>query len=224
MPAEPGLTVSELFFSLQGESTYAGLPCVFIRLAGCNLRCCYCDARYTYEEAGHRESLAGILAFVERYPGALVEITGGEPLLQADAIPLMELLLAQGRTVLLETNGSLDLSSVPAGVITIMDVKCPGSGLQNATRLTNFALLKPQDEIKFVLCSRTDYEWAVSALRRHHLLDPLNGLAKHPLLFSPVPGRLPPAELAAWILEDNLPVRLQLQLHKILWPGTDRGV
>ena len=224
MPTELGLTVSELFFSLQGESTYAGLPCVFIRLAGCNLRCCYCDARYSYEEAGHSQPLSEILAFVERYPGAIVEITGGEPLLQANAISLMQLLLDRGRTVLLETNGSLDLSPVPAGVITIMDVKCPGSGLPNATRLENFAVLRPHDEVKFVLCSRQDYEWAVAAISRHRLIDPLSGKAKHPLLFSPVPGHLTPAELAAWMIEDNLPVRLQLQLHKLLWPSLDRGV
>lgn len=224
MPTEPGLTVSELFYSLQGESTHAGLPCVFIRLTGCNLRCSYCDARYTYEEAGRVQPLSEILAFVERYPGAMVEITGGEPLLQANAITLMQLLRDQGRTVLLETNGSLDLSPVPDGVITIMDVKCPGSGMESATRFENFALLKPEDEIKFVLCSRRDYEWAVAALRGHSLIDPLSGRARHPLLFSPVPGCLSAAELAAWILEDTLPVRLQLQLHKILWPGSERGV
>lgn len=224
MPTERKLTVSELFFSLQGESTYAGLPCVFIRLAGCNLRCRYCDARYTYEEPGTERSLAEILTFVDRYPGAMVEITGGEPLLQANAIPLMHSLVDLGRTVLLETNGSLDLARVPAGVVTIMDVKCPGSGLDHPTRLANFALLKPQDEIKFVLCSRQDYDWAVALLAGHDLLDPTTGRAKHQLLFSPVPGVLDPAALAAWIMHDNLPVRLQLQLHKILWPTSERGV
>ncbi len=224
MPTELKLTVSEVFFSLQGESTYAGLPCVFIRLAGCNLRCSYCDARYTYEEAGTEQSLPEILAFVDRYPGAIVEITGGEPLLQANVIPLMQSLLNRGRTVLLETNGSLDISRVPAGVVTIMDVKCPGAGQDNTTRLDNFAVLKAPDEIKFVLCSRQDYDWAIAVLTKYHLIDPKTGRARHPLLFSPVPGQLHPAELAAWILHDNLPVRLQLQLHKILWPANERGV
>lgn len=218
------LTTSELFFSLQGESTYAGLPCVFIRLSGCNLRCRYCDARYTHEEPGRDLSLADILAHAARYPGAMVEITGGEPLLQANTVPLMHLLLAEGRTVLLETNGSLDLAPVPAGVITVMDVKCPGSGMEHATRLDNLALLTPRDEIKFVLCSRADYDWALAFLAAHQLIDPASSAARRQLLFSPVPGRLAPTDLAAWILQDQLPVRLQLQLHKILWPAVERGV
>lgn len=233
MPTEPDplhaetektLTVSELFFSLQGESTYAGLPCVFIRLAGCNLRCRYCDARYTYEEAGRTQSFGEILAFVDRYPGAIVEITGGEPLLQANAIPLMQALVSKHRTVLLETNGSLDLTQIPAAVITIMDVKCPGSGMASANRLENLATLKGHDEIKFVLCDRDDYDWAVTCLRQHDLLAPKPGQVTRPILFSPIPGQLPPADLAAWILHDRLPVRLQLQLHKILWPGIERGM
>ena len=139
---EQNLTISELFFSLQGESTYAGLPCVFIRLTGCNLRCRFCDARYTYEETGRTQSLTDLVAFADGYPGAIVEITGGEPLLQANVIPLMQRLVAKGRTVLLETNGSLDLSQIPEEVITIMDVKCPGSGMDHSNRLDNLATLK----------------------------------------------------------------------------------
>lgn len=224
MPAEAGLSISELFFSLQGESTYAGLPCLFIRLAGCNLRCRYCDAAYTYGEQGEEHSLSSLMAFVNRTPGAMVEVTGGEPLLQAGCIPLLQALVDQGRTVLLETNGSQDLSPVPNGVVTIMDVKCPGSGMEHSLRAENFALLRRTDEIKFVLSSRHDYDWAIALIRAHRLLDPASGQARHPLLFSPVAGLLPPAELAAWMLQDNLPIRLQLQLHKLLWPATDRGV
>ena len=224
MPTEPVLTISELFFSLQGESTYAGLPCVFIRLSGCNLRCLYCDAAYTQREGGTTHTLTTLLAFADRYPGTMIEITGGEPLLQPNVIPLLQLLVDQGRTVLLETNGSQDLSPVPAGVVIIMDVKCPGSGMAHSLRRENFALLKPQDEIKFVLSSESDYQWALACISAHQLLDPASGRARHPLLFSPVAGALPPADLAAWMLRDNLPIRLQLQLHKQLWPGVERGV
>ncbi|MDD5760185.1 MAG: radical SAM protein [Desulfobulbaceae bacterium] len=224
MPTEQSLALSELFFSLQGESTYAGLPCVFIRLAGCNLRCRYCDARYTYEEIGGNKSLSEIIAFVDLYPEAIVEITGGEPMLQENVIPLMQRLVDQKRTVLLETNGSIDLSSVPDGVTIIIDVKCPDSGMAHANRLENLTTLNKSAEIKFVLCSRKDYDWAVACAKAHNLIDCRNGRALRPVLFSPVSGYLPPAELAAWILQDKLAVRLQLQLHKILWPESDRGV
>lgn len=224
VPTEQSLVLSELFFSIQGESTFAGLPCVFIRLAGCNLRCRYCDARYTYEETGDNKPLSEIIAFVDRYPQAIVEITGGEPMLQKNVIPLMQRLVDQKRAVLLETNGSIDLSSVPDGVISIIDVKCPGSGMAQANRYENLVSLAKNAEIKFVLCSREDYDWAVSCIRTHNLIDNATGYALHPVLFSPASEDLPPAELAAWILRDNLPVRLQLQLHKILWPDSDRGV
>ena len=222
MPTDLTLQVSECFVSLQGESTYAGLPCVFIRLAGCNLRCHYCDARYTFEEVGQRQSLAELLAPVEHHPQAIVEVTGGEPLLQANLIPLLQGLVNLGRTVLLETNGSLDLAPIPAGVTTILDIKCPGSGMAEANRLENLALLKPEDEIKFVLTNRADYQWAVAFLKQQRLIERSNG--RNPILFSAVANQLPPADLAAWILADELPVRLQLQLHKILWPGIGRGV
>lgn len=216
VPEARHLKVSELFYSIQGESTYAGLPCVFIRLAGCNLRCTYCDARYTYEEEGARKTIAELLEFTALYTGMPVEVTGGEPLVQAGTVPLLEALLDQGRTVLLETNGSLPLAGVPAAIVKIVDVKCPDSGMGSSFLAENLDYLQEHDELKFVLCSRQDYLWAASFIERHHLLD-------RKLLFSPVPGALSPTSLADWLLADRLPVRLQLQLHKILWPDISRG-
>ena len=217
MKTQPQLEISELFFSIQGESSYAGQPCVFIRLSGCNLRCNYCDAGYTYEEPTTLHDISEIMAFAARYPGAPVEITGGEPLLQDNVYQLMDELLAAGRRVLLETNGSINLAKVPAGVVKIMDVKCPGSGMDEHLLPDNFALLSPDDELKFVLSSRTDYQWAVELINKTALNK---GVIIH---FSPVTGKLEPAELAEWILNDQLPVRLQLQLHKFLWPEVVRG-
>ncbi|MDT8335180.1 MAG: radical SAM protein [Desulfurivibrionaceae bacterium] len=217
MKTPPRLEVSELFFSIQGESSYAGQPCVFIRLSGCNLRCRYCDAGYTYEEPGTLRDIGEILSFAGQYPGFPVEITGGEPLLQDNVYPLMDELLKAGREVLLETNGSINLARVPAGVVKIMDAKCPGSNMHEHLKKENLGLLGPGDELKFVLCSRADYDWAAALIRK----TPLNkSVIIH---FSPVPGELDPARLAEWLLEDRLPVRLQLQLHKIIWPGIDRG-
>ncbi len=217
MKTLPQLEISELFFSIQGESSYAGQPCLFIRLSGCNLRCSYCDAGYTYEEAGSFMDISKILTFADQYPGFPVEITGGEPLLQDNVYLLMDELLAADRRVLLETNGSISLEKVPAGVIKIMDVKCPGSGMHEHLLPANFALLGPEDELKFVLCSRADYEWAVELINK-------TAINKAVIIhFSPVAGKLEPARLAEWILDDRLPVRLQLQLHKFLWPGVDRG-
>ncbi|MFN2366510.1 MAG: radical SAM protein [Desulfurivibrionaceae bacterium] len=217
MKTPPRLEVSELFFSIQGESSYAGQPCVFIRLSGCNLRCRYCDAGYTYEEPGTLKDIGEILSFAGQYPGFPVEITGGEPLLQENVYPLMEELLKAGRKVLLETNGSITLARVPAGVVKIMDAKCPGSEMHEHLKKQNLGLLGPGDELKFVLCSRADYEWAAALTRK----TPLNDAVI--IHFSPVPGELDPALLAEWLLEDRLPVRLQLQLHKIIWPGINRG-
>jgi 7-carboxy-7-deazaguanine synthase len=215
----PTLTLSEIFYSIQGESSYAGIPCVFVRLAGCNLRCRWCDARYTYEEPGTRWALSAILAEIDHYPAtALVEITGGEPLLQEGISPLMEQLLASGRTVLLETNGSLAIDRVPPGVVAVLDVKCPGSGMADRFDLANLKRLRPTDELKFVLASRADYEWAADFVRRHGLVG------RYPIHFSPVVAELPPADLAQWLLADGLAVRLQLQLHTLLWPGRNRGV
>ena len=219
------LNISELFYSIQGESTYAGLPCVFIRLAGCNLRCHYCDARYTYEEAHAAMALEVILSFVDGYPEAIVEITGGEPLLQENVFPLMAELVARNRTVLLETNGSLPIDTIPPEVIVIMDIKTPDSGSADSLASGNIAAAKIRNEnvpgsceIKFVLTSKDDYTWARDLVNRHALNT------SGPVLFSPVKGQLVPADLAAWILQDQLAVRLQLQLHTLIWPHLSRGV
>jgi 7-carboxy-7-deazaguanine synthase len=214
---EPTLTVSELFYSLQGESSYAGYPCVFIRLTGCNLRCSYCDSRYSYEEEGRQMPLTEILAYAQSRPTALVTITGGEPLLQENIYTLMKQLLAANRNVLIETNGSLGISKIPSDVVKVLDLKCPDSGMQEKMDYKNLHFLSPRDEIKFVLSSRDDYDWAVAVITKYHL----ERTAK--LLFSPVVGRLAQTELAEWLLADELPVRLQMQLHKVLWPTAVRG-
>ena len=211
------LEISEVFYSIQGESSYAGYPCFFIRFAGCNLRCTWCDARYTYEDEHSSYTMGRVLAELGKYPGVLVEITGGEPLLQPNVYLLLDELLAAGRTVLLETNGSISLAEVPRAVVKIMDVKCPGSGMHEKMDLANFSFLAQQDEIKFVLSSRDDYTWATRLLATHGLQT----IA--PVTFSPVTSRLAPSLLAGWILEDRLPVRLRLQLHTILWPEKTRG-
>jgi len=221
------LQISELFFSIQGESSFAGYPCVFIRLSGCNLRCVYCDASYTYEEAGRPMPVSEILEFTANYPSAIVEITGGEPLLQQETFPLMTALVKAGRKVLLETNGSLDLGNVPAEVVKIVDLKCPDSGMEQQMRLENLPKLTADDELKCVISSKQDYEWAVKILREYNLLQPLtskNFGKKCQILFSTVADKLSPTDLSKWIIKDQLPVRLQLQLHKILWPETARGV
>jgi 7-carboxy-7-deazaguanine synthase len=214
------LQVSELFFSLQGESSYSGYPCVFIRLAGCNLRCTYCDAQYTYNEPGLLLPIAAILEFVAQYPDSLVEITGGEPLVQENSIGLMQHLIESRRKTLLETNGSLDLADVPEEIIKIVDLKCPGSGMHEKMFLDNFGRLKEQDEIKCVIGSRADYDWAKKVLGAENLLRS-KGQAK--VTFSAVSGLLEAPVLAQWILQDNLPAKMQLQLHKILWPDKERG-
>jgi len=221
---EPQLTVSELFYSIQGESTRAGLPCVFIRLAGCNLRCRYCDTVYSWEEAGRPTTPAEILQWADTYPGVMVELTGGEPLLQDGIYPLMNDLLAVGRTVLLETNGSLGIGRVPAPVTIILDLKCPDSGMADRMDWNNIALLADRnkkgcrDEIKFVLCSEQDYVWARNAIADHGLAEMAT------LLMSPAAGSLAPARLAERMLADRIPARLQLQLHRLIWPEVDRGV
>lgn len=217
MPLEPTLTVSELFYSIQGETSYAGSPCAFIRLAGCNLRCSYCDARYTYEEEGREMPFEEILAFAASHPAALVAVTGGEPLLQENIYPFLKLLVTANRTVLLETNGSLGISRVPGEVVKILDLKCPDSGMHEQMDFKNLHFLSPRDEVKFVLSSRGDYDWAVATINKYRL----DRTAR--LLFSPVTDRLPAPELAEWLLADQLPARLQLQLHKILWPEERRG-
>ncbi len=225
MKSNHSLQVSELFYSIQGESSYAGYPCLFIRLAGCNLRCSYCDARYTYEEAGQEMALAEVLAFVQASPVPLVEITGGEPLLQENVYPLLAALIKDDRLVLLETNGSMDLARVPAPVVIIMDIKCPGSGMAEKNLLANLARLTSKDELKFVLRGREDYLWAVDLLKENMLCPPSPAAKEVPkILFSAVAPDLAPADLASWLLADQLPIRLQLQLHTQIWPGQYRGV
>jgi len=218
------LRVSELFYSIQGESTRAGLPCLFVRLAGCNLRCAYCDACYTWEEAGTPMGVAEILAWVEEFPGVMVEITGGEPLLQAGVHRLLQSLIDAGRPVLLETNGSLALDEVPDRGGVGMDVKCPDSGMAAHNLAANIDVLRQRrergshDEIKFVLSSEADFHWAREVVAHERLG------ALVPVLFSPVRPLLDPAVLARLLLEYRLPVRLQLQLHTLLWPEQTRGV
>lgn len=217
------LELSELFYSLQGESSWAGLPCVFIRLSGCNLRCRYCDARYTYEMQGEQQSVSDIMAGVDEYRCRLVEITGGEPLLQDDVLPLATRLLDAGYTVLLETNGSVSLAGVPGNVHVIMDIKCPDSGMADSLHPDNLAFIAARrqtgsrDEIKFVLTSPDDYLFAREMIRHHRLQECAD------LLLSPVVSCLNPTDLAHYLLEDRLPARLQLQLHTLLWPDAKRG-
>jgi 7-carboxy-7-deazaguanine synthase len=211
------LHVNEMFHSIQGESTHAGEPCVFVRLAGCNLRCVWCDTAYAFHE-GRPMSVDEVVAAVERYGCPLVEITGGEPLLQDDAIPLMQALVDRGFRVLLETGGSLPIEDVPPGVQRVVDVKCPGSGEAHRNRWDNLSVLRAGDELKFVVRDRRDYLWAAQQVRERGLG------ALVPVLFSPVHGELEPGQLAEWVLADRLPVRIQIQLHKVLWPGVLRGV
>ena len=217
MGREALIEICEIFYSIQGESSHAGYPCFFIRFADCNLRCTYCDTRYAYEGEHQSYSISQILAELEKYPGVLVEVTGGEPLLQKGVYHLFDQLLAAGRTVLLETNGSLSLENVPQNVVKIMDMKCPGSSMHEKMDFDNFTFMNPQDEIKFVISSREDYNWATQLVSSYDLQD----LAI--LTFSPVTSKLEPATLAEWILKDHLPVRLRLQLHTIIWPGKTKG-
>jgi 7-carboxy-7-deazaguanine synthase len=212
------LLVNETFLSVQGESTHAGRPCFFIRLAGCHLRCSYCDTEYAFHE-GREQTVDEAVAKAREAGVKLVEITGGEPLLQKPVYTLMGRLLAEGFEVMLETSGSIDASRVPVAVRRIFDVKTPGSGEADANRWENFAneALHEGDEIKFVIGSREDYEWAREAVRTRLARVTL------PILFSPVWDAVKPADLAAWILEDKLPVRFQLQMHKVVW-GDKRGV
>lgn len=203
------MNICEIFYSIQGESTYAGLPCIFIRLAECNLRCNYCDTKYSYEP-GTEMSVAQVLDEISRYDCSLVEITGGEPLLQFDFAELMEALDIAGYTVLLETNGTVSIKPVPNAVRIIIDFKLPGSGHPDSFHLPNLQWLKEKhDEFKFVVTDRQDFETALAFIREHKL-------EHHILLFSPVSDKLSPATLADWILESGLPLRLNLQLHKYL--------
>lgn len=212
------LTINEIFHSIQGESTHTGRPCVFVRLTACDLRCSWCDTPYAFTE-GRKMSLDEVVSQVERYGCPLVEITGGEPLLQRDVYPLMDRLLGSGKTVMVETGGHLSIREVPQPVIKIVDVKCPGSGESHRTHWDNLERLAPHDEVKFVLKDRADYEYACDALRTRGLAERV--AAVH---FSPVHGVLNARLLAEWVLEDRLPVRVQLQVHKYIWDPHTRGV
>jgi len=211
------LKVNEIFHSIQGESTHAGRPCVFVRLTGCNLRCSWCDTAYAFHE-GRPRTVDDVVGEVLGFECGLVEITGGEPLLQPEAIPLMEALLGAGCEVLVETGGHVPIEGVPVGIRRIVDVKCPGSGESARNRWENLDALRDGDEVKFVLRDREDFEWAIAVVRARDLA------ARVTVLFSPVHGVLEPGELARWILDSAAPVRLQVQVHKVLWPATLRGV
>ena len=212
------LQVTELFASIQGESTRAGLPCGFIRLAGCNLRCSWCDTTYSYE-GGTEMTLSAILEQVRQWGLPLVEITGGEPLLQPLTPVMASLLLDRGLTVLIETNGSMPIDVLPSEVVRILDIKCPESGMQDRMHWPNLELLTTRDEVKFVLASQSDYRWALDILRQFDLSRRCGTV-----LFSPVTGRLDPKDLAAWMMADKPTARLQLPLHKYIWPERQRGV
>ena len=212
------LTVYEIYLSIQGESTHVGRACVFVRLAACDLRCRWCDTPYAFT-GGRKMTVDDVIREVEMLGCRLVELTGGEPLLQRDAPVLMAELRARGFDVLIETGGHVPTDVVPAGVIVILDVKCPGSGEASRMHWPNLDRLAPADEVKFVIADRADFDYAVDVVRRYDLTR-----RAHAVLFSPVHGELPPAELAKWILASGLPVRLQLQAHKYVWSPDARGV
>jgi 7-carboxy-7-deazaguanine synthase len=215
--ADQLMRVTEIFFSIQGESTRVGEPCIFVRLTGCSLRCVYCDTKYAY--AGGREMpLHDVLSAVASYPARLVEVTGGEPLEQEEVYPLMSSLLERGYSVMLETGGHISVSRVPRAVIKIIDIKCPDSGETDRTCWENIELAAPHDEFKFVISSRFDYDWS-----RKVYLEKFTHKS-NPILFSPSHDVVRPEHLARWILDDGLPVRLQLQLHKYIWGADARGV
>jgi len=209
--------VTEIFRSIQGESTYAGMPCTFVRLTGCNLRCVWCDTTYAYGD-GEIMSVEDIVHRISTYPLDLVEITGGEPLGQKDTPRLCQAILDLGAKVLIETSGSYDISVLPEAVIRIMDIKCPGSGESESNDWGNIPRLKRTDEVKFVIADKNDFDWAVNVVKRHCLLETC------PVLFSPVHGQVHLEKFAEWILQTRLPIRMQLQMHKFIWGPERRGV
>jgi 7-carboxy-7-deazaguanine synthase len=210
------MRVTEIFFSIQGESSHAGRPCVFVRLTGCNLRCTWCDSDYTFT-GGQTLTLDDVMARVKSYGCPLVEITGGEPLAQPEAFELVTRLCDEGFEVLIETSGSIDIAPVDRRATLILDIKCPGSGEERKNRWANLEQLKPDDEIKFVIADRIDYEWAKRVIEERHL-------DRWTVLISPVWGQMEMRELAEWMLADRLPARFQTQLHKHIWGATARGV
>ncbi len=211
------MRITEIFHSIQGESTFAGRPCVFVRLTGCPLRCTWCDTDYAFY-GGTEQSVDEVLAQIRSYGCGLVEVTGGEPLTQPESLPLLSRLCREGFCVLLETSGALDTASVDPLVHVILDVKCPASGMTSRIHWPNVERLRPIDEAKFVIQDRADYEWSTAVLARYGLAD------RCPVHFSPVFGVMDPRLLAEWVLADRLPVRLQLQLHKQIWAPDMRGV
>ncbi len=211
------IKVCEIFLSLQGESSFVGLPCAFVRASGCPLDCAWCDTVYAKNE-GRDMILEEILGRVDALGVNLVELTGGEPLAQASAPRLLEMLLREGHTVLLETSGALSLAPVPEDVHVIMDLKCPSSGMHQRMHWPNLQMLRPHHEVKFVVADRADYDYALSLMDRHLLAD------RAQVLFSCVHGAIAPRQVAEWILADRLPARFQLPLHKQLWPEATRGV
>jgi 7-carboxy-7-deazaguanine synthase len=220
---EPFLRVTEIFHSIQGESTWAGLPCTFVRLTGCPLRCVWCDTAYAFT-GGTRMELDEIVRVVQGHGCPLVEVTGGEPLAHANAIPLVTRLLDAGFTVLVETSGAFDISPLDPRAHRIMDLKCPGSGESHRNLWENLDHLTHKDEVKFVVGDRTDYEWARRAIREHALDRRVTAGTLGGVLLSPVWGGIDLAELSGWILEDALPARLQIQLHKLVWGPDRKGV
>ncbi|MEO6462177.1 MAG: radical SAM protein [Candidatus Eisenbacteria bacterium] len=217
LPADETLVVHELYVSVQGESTRAGRPCTFVRLAACHLRCTWCDTPHAFDE-GARHAVDDVVADAHGRGIPLVEITGGEPLLQAGVYPLMARLCDLGHAVLLETSGALDIGRVDPRVVRIVDFKCPASGEVARNRWENVALLAPHDEVKFVLADRADYEWARGVMREHRLER------RCEVLLSTAHGRLAPADVVRWMLEDGLDARFQLQMHKVIWDPNARGV
>lgn len=227
--SDPSLTINEIFYSIQGESTRAGLPCVFVRLTGCNLRCNFCDTEYAFHEGG-RMKLSAIMAEVTKHNCNLVEITGGEPLLQKPVHRLMANLCDAGHTVLIETSGAMDISVCDERVIRIMDIKTPGSGEAQSNRWANIDHLTTRDEVKFVICDRADYDWMREVIAKHDLATKVSAILVG-AVGEMAPGievagcdELPLRELAEWVLADNLPVRMQTQLHKLIWDPQARGV
>jgi 7-carboxy-7-deazaguanine synthase len=212
------IDICEIFLSIQGESTYQGLPCIFIRFSGCNLRCSYCDTTYSFQ-SGKLFTVDEIIQYLKKEYGSikLVEITGGEPLLQREIISLIERLQSERYKVLIETNGSLNLQDIPDYVVKVVDVKCPGSGEVDSFRIDNLSYLNDKDELKFVLADHKDYLFAKEFITKHQIKTPI-------IHFSPVIVSLSPATLAEWILKDRLNVRLHLQLHKYIWNPDTRGV